>query len=212
MSNSDTSYDEDARTITDIHYSEKDKLPITNNKNTGNDGSHHNDRPGAISSTPSFSTPSLPVPSAPPMANSDNELAASYVPGVKQPYDETSVIIAPSGTSNTASPYVPEVTVASPSPYPTPLYALDSPYTNSNGSPYLNNHSASPFIPSNASSYSQQQQYRGPPQFTDPYPNTLTSAQHQYGLTDTMYQNASTTPVAQPYQHQPISYSQQYPQ
>jgi hypothetical protein len=223
-SNSSTRYDEDARTIIDMNYSEKDKLPAASYKN---DELHQCDSTDAASPTPPISTAALPAPSAPPMTNSEEELVSPFASTVKQPHDTASSAMTalPYTPSNLASPYVPpQASVASPSPYPTPLYALNSPYTNTNAIPYQTQHGPSPFIPPRGSPYAQRQ-FSETPQFTASYPNTPTSALHQYGLPDTMYQHASPTgyhaptsalnqapPTVHQYQQQPRSYSQQYPQ
>jgi hypothetical protein len=191
-----------------MHYLDKDKQSVTSLTDIDNDELRqydHPDSPAAVSAT----TIALPTPSAPPMTNSEDELVPSVM---NQSYDTP----APYAPSRLASPFVPPAAAAS--PYPTPLYGLNSPYTNNNTNMYQGQHGPPPFIPPHGSPYPQQQ-YGGTPQYTT-YPTTPTHP--QYGLPETMYQSTSgyhvpssalnQAPVVHQYQQQAVPYSQQYPQ
>ncbi|KAL7335310.1 hypothetical protein PS15p_200802 [Mucor circinelloides] len=213
---SSTTFDDDARTIVDMKYSEKDQQPVASYEGslTGVSPSVSPQLPDTYISRPCVAS-SPPAPTATSTACFGNEFASPYSPPPSNTYSPLSAPYTPQPNAMVSvgyagSPYTTTNTYPPQQQQPYSPYQAASPYV-SNGTPYSYHQQVAsapciPNIPSSASPYPvppQQQAYPSSPLYQQTSP-----AMYQTTTPSPLSQQHSAT--AQMYQ-QPTNYiSQEY--
>ncbi|KAL0146115.1 hypothetical protein V8B55DRAFT_1468220 [Mucor lusitanicus] len=193
---SSTAYDDDARTIVDMKYSEKDQQPIASYEEQGSLASVSPQPQDAHVARSFTSSPSAPMAAS--ATGSVHDFASPYLPPA--PNNTYSPLTAPYTPSSNVMPSVPYAG----SPYPATTAASNTyniPPQQQPYSPYQA--SSSPYV-TNDSPFSYHQQAPSAPNVpitTSPYPTPSPLQQQAYPSSplyqQTMYQTTTPSPLSQ---------------